>query len=71
MFSLSCSMANSNRRAASTGAACAAMDRVELGGRALCVRLFVLFVAGAALGLLSLANVLLISRLKLLPLRIS
>ncbi len=68
MFTSSRSMRNSDRRAAQTGAACSAMDTGLLGGRALGVRLFVLYAADVIPGLLL---SLLIIRSKLLPLRIS
>ena len=70
MFNYTRSMRNSNDRASRSGASCDAMDHGLLGWRALCVRLFVL--SEAVLGLLlSLLISLLISRSKLLPLRIS
>ena len=68
MFNFTRSMCNNNYRAARTGASCDAMDRDLLSGRALCVRLFVLYVADIILCLLL---SLLISRSKFLPLRIS
>ena len=62
------SMRNNNSRAARTGASCDAMNKGLLAGRALSVRLFVLFLADIVL---SLWLSLLISRSKFLPLRIS
>ncbi len=58
----------SSSRAARTGASCDAMEKGLLDGRALSVRLFVLYVADV---ILSLWLSLLISRSKFLPLRIS
>lgn len=68
MFSFTRSMRNNNNRAARTGAYCDAMEKGLLDGRALSVRLFVLYVADIILALLL---SLLISRSKFLPLRIS
>ena len=59
---------HSSSRAARTGASCDAMEKGLLDGRALSVRLFVLYVADV---ILSLWFSLLISRSKFLPLRIS
>lgn len=68
MISFTRSMCNNSFRAARTGASCVAMNKGLLAGRALCVRLFVLFLVDAVL---SLWLSLLISRSKFLPLRIS
>ena len=68
MISFTRSMRNNSFRAARTGVSCDAMNKGLLDGRALSVRLFVLFLADIVL---SLWLSLLISRSKFLPLRIS
>ncbi|MBO7668118.1 MAG: hypothetical protein J6T26_06605 [Firmicutes bacterium] len=68
MISFTRSMRNNSFRAARTGASCDTMNKGLLDGRALSVRLFVLFLADIVL---SLWLSLLISRSKFLPLRIS
>ena len=72
MISSSRSMRNNTCRAAQTGASCVATNMDLRGGRALCVRLFILSVLAVIRGLLLiLLSSLLITRFKLVPLRIS